>query len=69
MALAGALISGCVLTRGNSIVPTTDAAVSYYESIARTWERAAFIRARPIAGNLELATIFSSFHLSSGGTI
>ena len=37
---------------------TTDAAVSYYESIARTWERAAFIRARPIAGNLELGHYF-----------
>lgn len=29
-----------------------DAAISYYESLARTWERAAFIRARPIAGNI-----------------
>lgn len=28
-----------------------DAAMSYYESLARTWERAAFIRARPVAGN------------------
>ncbi len=31
---------------------TVSAAVSYYESIARTWERAAFIRARPIAGDV-----------------
>ena len=37
---------------------TTGAAVSYYESIARTWERAAFIRARPIAGNLEIGHYF-----------
>ncbi|NDA08195.1 MAG: hypothetical protein EBZ18_02145, partial [Alphaproteobacteria bacterium] len=29
-----------------------DAAISYYESLARTWERAAFIRSRPIAGNI-----------------
>lgn len=29
------------------------AALGYYESIARTWERAAFIRARPIAGDIE----------------
>ena len=28
------------------------AALGYYESIARTWERAAFIRARPIAGDM-----------------
>lgn len=30
-----------------------DAAMSYYESLARTWERAAFIRATPIAGNIQ----------------
>ncbi|MGC6484988.1 MAG: bifunctional [glutamine synthetase] adenylyltransferase/[glutamine synthetase]-adenylyl-L-tyrosine phosphorylase [Candidatus Puniceispirillales bacterium] len=30
-----------------------DAAISYYESLARTWERAAFIRATPVAGNIE----------------
>ena len=34
------------------------AALSYYETIARTWERAAFIRARPIAGDLELGKAF-----------
>ena len=28
-----------------------DAALSYYESFARTWERSAFIRSRAIAGN------------------
>ena len=30
-----------------------DAAMIYYESMARTWERAAFIRARPVAGNIK----------------
>ena len=34
------------------------AAISYYESIARTWERAAFIRARPVAGDLALGYSF-----------
>ena len=34
------------------------AAVSYYESTARSWERAAFIRARPVAGNLALGEQF-----------
>ena len=34
------------------------AAMSYYESIARTWERAAFIRARIIAGNREQGEAF-----------
>ena len=37
---------------------TISAAVSYYESIARTWERAAFIRARPIAGDLQAGQQF-----------
>ena len=35
-----------------------EAAIGYYESIARTWERAAFIRARPIAGDLEMGQSF-----------
>ena len=35
-----------------------NAAIGYYESIARTWERAAFIRARPIAGDLKLGLNF-----------
>jgi len=34
------------------------AAISYYESLARTWERAAFIRARPVAGNLAAGAEF-----------
>ena len=37
---------------------STDAAVSYYESIARSWERAAFIRARPVAGDIEVGEQF-----------
>ena len=35
-----------------------EAAIGYYESIARTWERAAFIRARPIAGDIALGRRF-----------
>ena len=35
-----------------------DAAIGYYESIARTWERAAFIRARPVAGDIDMGTAF-----------
>lgn len=35
-----------------------EAAIGYYESIARTWERAAFIRARPIAGDSAMGTDF-----------
>ena len=36
------------------------AAVSYYESTARSWERAAFIRARPVAGDITLGAQFLS---------
>ena len=35
-------------------------AAIYYESIARTWERAAFVRARPIAGDTKLGKDFLS---------
>ena len=35
-------------------------AIIYYESIARTWERAAFVRARPIAGDKQLGKEFLS---------
>lgn len=41
-----------------AIALSTDAAISYYESIARSWERAVFIRARPVAGNLALGKSF-----------
>ena len=37
-----------------------DAAIGYYESLARTWERAAFIRARPVAGDIQLTERFLS---------
>ena len=36
-----------------AICLSVPAAISYYESLARSWERAAFIRARPIAGNID----------------
>jgi glutamate-ammonia-ligase adenylyltransferase len=34
------------------------AALDYYESVGQNWERAAFIKARPCAGDLELAESF-----------
>ena len=40
------------------IVLTVDAAISYYESAAVGWERAAFIRARCCAGDERLGEIF-----------
>ncbi|MBW2390005.1 MAG: hypothetical protein JRG89_16460 [Deltaproteobacteria bacterium] len=36
------------------LVATDDALVAYYESWAHTWEKAAFMKARPVAGNPEL---------------
>lgn len=41
-----------------AIALSCGAAISYYESIARSWERAVFIRARPVAGNLALGETF-----------
>ena len=35
-----------------------DAAMTYYESIGQNWERAAMIKARPVAGDLELGHTF-----------
>lgn len=35
-----------------------EAALGYYESIARTWERAAFIRARPVGGDRQFGADF-----------
>jgi glutamate-ammonia-ligase adenylyltransferase len=40
------------------IVLSVDAAISYYESSALPWERAAFIRARACAGDMALGTRF-----------
>ena len=40
------------------IVLPADAAISYYESSALPWERAAFIRARAAAGDLALGRSF-----------
>ncbi|MES2451781.1 MAG: bifunctional [glutamine synthetase] adenylyltransferase/[glutamine synthetase]-adenylyl-L-tyrosine phosphorylase [Pseudomonadota bacterium] len=40
------------------IVLPVDAAISYYESLALPWERAAFIRARAAAGDLALGARF-----------
>src|SRR4029078_10762412 len=37
-----------------------DAAISYYESSALPWERAAFIRARAAAGDIQLGNRFLS---------
>lgn len=37
-----------------ALVVTDDALVSYYESWAQTWEKAAFVKARPVAGAVSL---------------
>ena len=41
-----------------AICLSVQAAISYYESIARSWERAVYLRARPIAGNIMLGEMF-----------
>lgn len=40
--------------RSGPLVNSLAAAERYYESFGRTWERAALVRARPIAGDLDL---------------
>jgi glutamate-ammonia-ligase adenylyltransferase len=40
------------------IVLSTDAALGYYESVGQTWERAAWSKARIVAGNFEAGTDF-----------
>lgn len=37
---------------------TTAAALAYYETVGQNWERAAMIKARPVAGDMEAATLF-----------
>lgn len=37
---------------------TVNAAISYYESVGQNWERAAMIKARPVAGDLDLGHAF-----------
>ena len=41
-----------------AICLSVQAAITYYESIARSWERAIYLRARPIAGNIMLGEMF-----------
>lgn len=40
------------------VAVSTTAAEYYYESFAQNWERAAFIKARPVAGDKEAARVF-----------
>jgi glutamate-ammonia-ligase adenylyltransferase len=39
---------------------STQAAESYYESFGQNWERAVFIKARPVAGDFDAANVFLS---------
>lgn len=42
------------------VVTTLDAALNYYDLLGRTWERQAFVKARAVAGDLELGQEFLS---------
>ncbi|WP_050431161.1 [glutamate--ammonia-ligase] adenylyltransferase [Chondromyces crocatus] len=46
--------------KNGPLVNSLAAAERYYESFGRLWERAALLRARPVAGNLELGYEFLS---------
>ncbi|HEY5081773.1 MAG TPA: bifunctional [glutamine synthetase] adenylyltransferase/[glutamine synthetase]-adenylyl-L-tyrosine phosphorylase [Bauldia sp.] len=41
-----------------SIAISTEAALQYYESLGQNWERAALIKARPVAGDLAAGDVF-----------
>ncbi len=41
-----------------AVTLSTDAAYNYYEQFGQTWERSAFIKARPIAGDISTAQHF-----------
>jgi glutamate-ammonia-ligase adenylyltransferase len=40
--------------QSGTLVPSLEAAISFYQSFGQTWERAALLRARPIAGSIAL---------------
>ncbi len=40
------------------MVPSVDSALQYYDVNGRTWERQAYVKARPVAGDLELGKEF-----------
>jgi [glutamine synthetase] adenylyltransferase / [glutamine synthetase]-adenylyl-L-tyrosine phosphorylase len=42
------------------MVPSMDSALRYYDTYARTWERQAFVKARPVAGDLDFGESFLS---------
>ncbi len=42
--------------RATSVAIALEAAAQYYESMGQNWERAAMIKARPVAGDLELGS-------------
>jgi glutamate-ammonia-ligase adenylyltransferase len=44
--------------RSGAVTRTLDSYRAYYEKWAETWERQAFIRARPVAGDLDLGRAF-----------
>ena len=41
------------------VVMDVQSALSYYDNRGRTWERQAYIKARPVAGDLSLGRSFS----------
>ncbi len=38
------------------LITPVESAISFYQSLGQTWERAALLRARPVAGELEIGT-------------
>ena len=47
--------------RSGSLIPTVDQFIDYYGNYGETWERLAFVRLTPIAGNIEIISEIESF--------
>ena len=43
------------------LVPSVESAMRYYDVMGRTWERQAFVKARPVAGDLDLGREFLDY--------
>ena len=50
------------------MVVSVQAALNYYDIRGRTWERQAYIKARPVAGDLELGARVPRASWSRGST-
>jgi glutamate-ammonia-ligase adenylyltransferase len=58
MATSFAPICACARSGSTPVAISFDAALAYYESRGQNWERAAWIKARPCAGDQQVGAAF-----------